>query len=395
MDETSAALVATGAETGWYRGNVSLSSLVGLRAFFVGGDSLSIHGRQDERDEMSDSIAEIRQNALDALRTITAGEALAGWRSQYLGRRGAVAALFSTIGGLPPEERAAFGQRVNALQQELSQAFDERESLIQSQLLARDLEEGEIDISLPAYPRRRGGLHPSTRTHREFQMIWADMGFQVYQSRDVEEDEFNFTLLNLPPHHPARDMQDTFYTKDPRVLLRTHTSPGQIRAMRELGDGGTKPIRVILPGMCYRQEQVTARSEIQFTQVEGLAIGRNIRMSDLKGTIAEFAKRMYNPKAKVRYRASYFPFTEPSMEVDVECFLCDGEGCRVCKYTGWLEIAGSGMVHPDVLRNGGYDPSVWSGFAFGMGPERITMLKHSIQDIRYFWGNDLRFLQQF
>ncbi|MCY3918165.1 MAG: phenylalanine--tRNA ligase subunit alpha [Chloroflexi bacterium] len=344
---------------------------------------------------MSDSIAEIRRDALDALRTVTDRDRLADWRSQYLGRRGAVSALFGTIGGLPPEERASFGQRVNALRQELDQAFEARENLVQSHLLARDLEEGEIDISLPANPRERGGLHPSTRTHREFQMIWADMGFQVYQSRDVEADEFNFTLLNLPPHHPARDMQDTFYTKDPRVLLRTHTSPGQIRAMRELGDGGTKPIRVILPGMCYRQEQVTARSEIQFTQVEGLAIGRNIRMSDLKGTIAEFAKRMYSPTAKVRYRASYFPFTEPSMEVDVECFLCGGEGCRVCKYTGWLEIAGSGMVHPDVLRNGGYDPSQWSGFAFGMGPERITMLKHGIQDIRYFWGNDLRFLQQF
>jgi len=344
---------------------------------------------------MTDSIEQIRREALDALREVTEGEALTGWRSQYLGRRGAVNKLFGTIGGLPPEERAAFGQRVNALQGELSRAFEERETLIQSQLMARDLEEGEIDISLPAYPRRQGGLHPSTRTHREFQRIWADMGFQVYQSRDVEEDEFNFSLLNLPPHHPARDMQDTFYTTDPRVLLRTHTSPGQIRAMRELGAGGSRPIRVILPGMCYRQEQVTARSEIQFTQVEGLAIGRNIRMSDLKGTIAEFAKRMYSTGAKVRYRASYFTFTEPSMEVDVECFLCDGEGCRVCKYTGWLEIAGSGMVHPDVLRNGGYDPSQWSGFAFGMGPERITMLKHGIQDIRYFWANDLRFLRQF
>ncbi len=344
---------------------------------------------------MSVSITEIRQDALDTLRAVREGDALAAWHSRFLGRQGALRALFGAIADLPPEERAAFGQRVNTLRQALSQAFAERESLIQGQLLARDLEEGEIDISLPAYPRRRGGLHPSTRTHREFQTIWADMGFQVYQSRDVEEDEFNFTLLNLPPHHPARDMQDTFYTKDPRVLLRTHTSPGQIRAMRELGDGGTKPIRVILPGMCYRMEQVTARSEIQFTQVEGLAIGRNIRMSDLKGTIAEFAKRMYSPGARVRYRASYFPFTEPSMEVDVECFLCDGEGCRVCKHTGWLEIAGSGMVHPDVLRNGGYDPSVWSGFAFGMGPERITMLKHGIQDIRYFWGNDLRFLQQF
>lgn len=344
---------------------------------------------------MTNSIDEMRDGALRELDKVSDSDALTAWRSQYLGRRGAVGKLFGTIGSLPQEQRAGFGQRVNALRQELDAAFAEREMLIQSQLLARDLEEGEIDISLPARPQRRGGLHPSTRTHREFQTIWADMGFQVYHSRDVEADEYNFTLLNLPPHHPARDMQDTFYTTDNKVLLRTHTSPGQIRAMRDFGAGGTKPIRVILPGMCYRQEQVTARSEIQFTQVEGLAIGRNIRMSDLKGTIAEFARRMYHPNAKVRFRASYFPFTEPSMEVDVECFLCGGDGCRVCKYTGWLEIAGSGMVHPTVLRNGGYDPSVWSGFAFGMGPERITMLKHGIQDIRYFWGNDLRFLQQF
>ena len=344
---------------------------------------------------MSNPIEQLREAAMAALDELNDGEQLQQWRSQYLGRRGAVGRLFGEIGKLPKDERAAFGQRVNALQAELNAAFAEREALIQQQLMARDLEEGEIDISLPARPRRRGGLHPSTRTHREFQAIWADMGFHVYQSRDVEEDDLNFTLLNLPPHHPARDMQDTFYTRDPKVLLRTHTSPGQIRAMRELGDDGSKPIRVILPGMCYRQEQITARSEIQFTQVEGLAIGRNIRMSDLKGTIAEFAKRMYSPDAKVRFRASYFPFTEPSMEVDVECFLCGGKGCRVCKYSGWLEIAGSGMVHPTVLRNGGYDPSEWSGFAFGMGPERITMLKHGISDIRYFWSNDLRFLRQF
>jgi phenylalanyl-tRNA synthetase alpha chain len=221
------------------------------------------------------------------------------------------------------------------------------------------------------------------------------MGFQVFRSREVEEDDINFTALNMPPHHPARDMQDTFYTDEDGVILRTHTSPGQIHAMRTLGENGTKAIRVILPGMVYRNEQITARSEAQFTQVEGLAIGRNIRMSDLKGTITEFARRIYGEDVQVRYRASYFPFTEPSMEVDAECFLCGGAGCRVCKYTGWLEIAGSGMVHPNVLRNGGYDPAEWSGFAFGMGPERMTMLRHNIQDIRYFWSNDLRFLEQF
>ena len=372
----------------------ALSSLMGARAFFCAILEKRLF-RIDNGESMSNTIELIREEALASILDVNSSDALVEWRSRFIGRKGAVNGLFNTIGTLPRDERAAFGQRVNALQSKLTEAYDEREALIRQRALAMDLEDGDIDISLPAHPRPKGGLHPSTRTHREFQKIWADMGFHVYQSFDVEEDDFNFTLLNLPPHHPARDMQDTFYTANPKVLLRTHTSPGQIRAMRELGAGGSQPIRVILPGMCYRQEQVTARSEIQFTQVEGLAIGRNIRMSDLKGTIAEFAKRIYNPNAKVRYRASYFPFTEPSMEVDVECFLCDGEGCRVCKYTGWLEIAGSGMVHPTVLRNGGYDPNVWSGFAFGMGPERITMLKHGIQDIRYFWGNDLRFLKQF
>ena len=343
-----------------------------------------------------EQVKQMNSQILEDLDRITDKSALDSFKIQHLGRNGTFAKLMKNIGDEPDKsKRPIYGKSFNDRQQELNAAFEQRETLLREQHLARDLKEGEIDITLPAYPRQMGGLHPSTRTHREFQSIWGAMGFQVYQSRDVEEDEINFTLLNLPPHHPARDMQDTFYTANPKVLLRTHTSPGQIRAMRELGDGGSKPIRVILPGMCYRQEQVTARSEYQFTQVEGLAIGRNIRMSDLKGTIAEFAKRMFNPDAKVRYRASYFPFTEPSMEVDVECFLCAGEGCRVCKYTGWLEIAGSGMVHPTVLRNGGYDPTEWSGFAFGMGPERITMLKHGIQDIRYFWGNDLRFLQQF
>ncbi len=338
---------------------------------------------------------DISGTMIENLRTISNPKILGVWHALYLGKRSPIRAALSSIGDIPKQERAYVGQWLNGARTAINDAYKQQETTVREMEWARDLEEGEIDISLPARPQGRGGLHPSTRTHREFQTIWADMGFQVYHSRDVEADEYNFTLLNLPPHHPARDMQDTFYTTDSQALLRTHTSPGQIRAMREFGDAGSKPIRVILPGMCYRQEQVTARSEIQFTQVEGLAIGRNIRMSDLKGTIAEFARRMYNPNAKVRFRASYFPFTEPSMEVDVECFLCGGEGCRVCKYTGWLEIAGSGMVHPTVLRNGGYDPSVWSGFAFGMGPERITMLKHGIQDIRYFWGNDLRFLQQF
>jgi phenylalanyl-tRNA synthetase alpha chain len=344
---------------------------------------------------MLDQLETLEGEALAALEQITTQADLQSWASRYIGRKGQVTTLLRSTGQLPKEERPAFGKRANEVKVRLEEAYERQEKLVQEQALARDLEEGGIDITLPGRPRQVGGLHPSTQTLRHFYHIWGDMGFQVYRSRDVETDDNNFTLLNFPPHHPARDMQDTFYTTDEGIILRTHTSPGQIHAMHELGAAGSQPIRVILPGMCYRYEQITTRSEIQFHQVEGLAIGRNIRMSDLKGTITEFARRMFSPDAKVRFRASYFPFTEPSMEVDVECFLCGGDGCSVCKYSGWLEISGAGMVHPIVLRNGGYDPDVWSGFAFGMGPERITMLKHGINDIRYFWSNDLRFLEQF
>jgi phenylalanyl-tRNA synthetase alpha chain len=335
------------------------------------------------------------QESLAGLAGVNSGETLAAWEAATLGKKGWLTEALRSVGAQPADQRAAYGKRANEIKGALLAAYAEREELIKQQELARDLEEGQIDVTLPGRPRPTGGLHPSTHTLRRFYDIWADMGFQVYRSRDVEDDDTNFTLLNIPPHHPARDMQDTFYTTEPNIILRTHTSPGQIRSMRELGENGTQPIRVILPGMCYRYEQISTRSEIQFHQVEGIAVGRNIRMTDLKGTIAAFAQRMFGTNAQVRFRASYFPFTEPSMEVDMECFLCHGEGCRVCKYSGWLEIAGSGMIHPTVLRNGGYDPSVWSGFAFGMGPERITMLKHGIDDIRYFWGNDLRFLEQF
>jgi|FLYN01.1.fsa_nt_gi phenylalanyl-tRNA synthetase alpha chain len=344
---------------------------------------------------MLEQLETIYQEALSKLETINNADALHAWEIEYLGKKGAVTLMLRSTGQLPKEERASFGKRANEIKDLLAEAHSRRETLIRDQELARSLEEGEVDVTLPGRAKPVGGLHPSTQTLRKFYDIWADMGFQVYRSRDVEDDDTNFTLLNIPPYHPARDMQDTFYTTTPNVILRTHTSPGQIRAMRDLGGNGSQPIRVILPGMCYRYEQITARSEIQFHQVEGLAVGRNIHMSDLKGTIAEFARRMYGANAQVRFRASYFPFTEPSMEVDVECFLCGGSGCRVCKYAGWLEIAGSGMVHPVVLRNGGYDPTQWSGFAFGMGPERMTMLMHGINDIRYFWGNDLRFLEQF
>lgn len=344
---------------------------------------------------MQDQLESIYQQALQAMEGVRDAESLQAWESQYVGRKGQLTLMLRQTGQLPPEARADFGKRANEIKEALQILHTDREEAIRQAELARSLEEGAIDVTLPGRQQAMGGLHPSTRTLRRIQQIWADMGFQVYRSRDVELDEVNFTLLNMPPHHPARDMQDTFYTTQPDIILRTHTSGGQIRAMREFGEDGTQPIRVILPGMCYRYEQISTRSEIQFHQVEGLAIGKGIRMSDLKGTITEFARRLYGEHADVRFRASYFPFTEPSMEVDVQCFLCEGHGCSICKRTGWLEIMGCGMVHPVVLQNGGYDPNEWSGFAFGMGPERITMLKNGIEDIRYFWGNDLRILEQF
>ena len=248
-----------------------------------------------------------------------------------------------------------------------------------------------------------GRLHPSTQQLRRVLDILADMGFQVYTSPEVETDEMNFQLLNFPPHHPAREMQDTLYVDagergDNPILLRTQTSPGQIRAMREYAatnPDNPPPIRIASPGMCFRHEQITARSEIQFNQVEGLVVGENITFADLKGTLVDFARRMFGQDVRTRFRASYFPFTEPSAEMDVECFVCGGKGCQVCKNSGWLEILGCGMVHPVVLQNGGYDPTRYSGFAWGMGPERQLMLRYKIDDIRYFWGNDLRFLEQF
>jgi phenylalanyl-tRNA synthetase alpha chain len=335
---------------------------------------------------------DLEHRARSTLEEISDEGVLAEWRSDYLGRRGQVTEAVKALRTLPAEERPEYGRRVNEIKRALEAAYERKVGELQQAEESRSQSGGRIDVSLPGRPPRTGRLHPITRTLREIYAVFAEMGFQVYRSRDVETDEMNFTLLNMPPHHPARDMWDTFYTTTEGVILRTHTSPGQIRAMREYYP---EPIRVILPGRCYRYEQVTARSEMMFNQVEGLAVGTNITMADLKGTIVDFARRIFGEGRQVRFRASYFPFTEPSAEADMDCILCEGKGCRVCKYTGWVEILGCGMVHPVVLRNGGYDPAVYSGFAFGMGPERIAMLKHRIEDIRYFWGNDLRFLEQF
>lgn len=341
---------------------------------------------------MHDRIDGLERKALEDLERAATAADLAAWRVQYLGRSSELSTLLEGLRDLPKSERPTVGKRANEAKAALDAACRARENALRQADLERSLREERLDVTLPGLPMARGRLHPASQTLRQIVALWAEMGFQVYRSPEVESEANNFELLNMPPHHPARDMWDTFYTETPGVLLRTHTSPGQIRVMRERAP---EPIRVVLPGMVYRYEQASARSEIQFNQVEGLAVGRAITFADLKGTLVAFARRMFGQTARTRFRGSHFPFTEPSAELDVECFVCGGAGCPVCKSTGWLEILGSGMVHPVVLAHGGYDPAVYSGFAFGMGSERIAMLRHRVDDIRYFWANDLRFLRQF
>ncbi len=354
---------------------------------------------------MLDKLNEIEKAALESLQSAADSAALEAWRVAHLGRNSPLMTVFSELGKLSKEERPAAGQAANRVKVALESALEERSKTVKEAALAKSLEEEALDVTLPGRAVRVGRLHPSTQQLRKVLSILADMGFQVYSSREVESDEMNFQLLNFPPHHPAREMQDSFYVDagergDNPILMRTHTSPGQIRAMRDAvraakDPNNPPPIRIALPGMCFRYEQITARSEIQFNQVEGLVVGENITFADLKGTLINFARRMFGQNARTRFRASYFPFTEPSAEMDAECFVCGGKGCAVCKNSGWLEILGCGMVHPVVLQNGGYDPARYSGFAWGMGPERQLMLRYKIDDIRYFWGNDLRFLEQF
>jgi len=363
---------------------------------------------------MYKNLSTLQTEALAELAAITSADTLEAWRVKYLGRKGgALGEAMNVLGTLLRDERPAYGQAANEVKMALEAAFAERQDALKTVALEAELAGGALDVTLPGRAPSLGHLHISTQSLRQLYAIFAEMGFQVYDAPDVETDEYNFGLLNMPPYHPARDMWDTFWvTQDagaglpsradaageqgkkpaPTLVLRTHTSPGQIRAMRERCP---ESIRVILPGKCYRYEQVTSRAEHQFYQLEGLAVGKGIRLTDLIGTLQQFARRMYGAGRRLRVRGSYFPFTEPSIEADMDCILCGGKGCAVCKYTGWLEVAGAGMVHPVVLRNGGYDPDVYSGFAFGLGVERPAMLKYAIDDIRYFYGNDLRFLGQF
>ena len=352
---------------------------------------------------MLDQLKEIERTGLDTLQAIQNEDALEVWRITHLGRSSPLMQVFSGLGQLSKDDKPVVGQRANEVKRALESAFAVRSGEIRQAAMKHSLEQEQLDVTLPGRSLPLGRLHPDTQTLRELYHVFGEMGFQVYRSREVESDEYNFQLLNFTVGHPARDMQDTYFVEagvrgENPIILRTHTSPGQIHAMRWLSAKDPEnppPVRIILPGMCYRYEQVTNRHETQFDQLEGLAVGLGITFSDLKGTLADFARRMFGQDTRTRFRASYFPFTEPSAEFDVECFLCGGKGCAVCKGSGWLEIGGCGMVHPVVLRNGGYDPERYSGFAFGLGSQRMAMLRHHIEDIRYFWQNDLRFLEQF
>lgn len=354
--------------------------------------------------DIFEELEQIKSEGLGTLAEAGNEAALESWRIAHLGRSAPVMQIFSRMGQLDKELRPRVGQAANAVRAALEEAYAARSEEVRSAQLTQTMLSDTVDITLPGRRPRRGRLHPSTQYLRLMLTILGEMGFQVYTSPEVELDEYNFQLLNIPPHHPAREMQDTFYVDSAQkdgsytTVLRTHTSPGQIRAMRQFAATNPEnppPIRIALPGMCFRYEQITARSEVQFNQIEGLAVGEHITFGDYKGCLMEFSRRMFGRDVRTRFRTDHFPFTEPSGELDVECFVCGGKGCAVCKRSGWLEILGSGMVHPTVLANGGYDPRRYSGFAFGMGPERQIMLRHKVQDIRYFWGNDVRFLEQF
>lgn len=340
---------------------------------------------------MEKQIAELQQTALAAIAGSAQLSALQELRVQYLGKKGALTALLRGMGSLSPEERPRVGQLVNDVRQRLETALAEKEAVLSEQALAQKLASEKIDISLPGRRQVLGHRHPITLTMDRIKSTFVRMGFQIAEGPEIENDYYNFEALNLPKDHPARDMQDSFYFSE-EYLLRTQTSPMQARMMQSLPPN--TPIRMIAPGKVYRRDYDATHSPM-FHQVEGLVVDTQISLADLKGTLELFLKEIFGSGVSVRFRPSFFPFTEPSAEVDVSCVICGGKGCRVCKQSGWLEILGSGMVHPHVLEMSGYDPNVVSGFAFGLGVERIAMLYYGIDDLRLFFENDLRFIRQF
>lgn len=342
--------------------------------------------------EITKIMDELKDEAIKELETVSDLKSLQDVKVKFLGKKGSIQGLMKHMKDLPNEEKPKFGQKVNELKSFVSTKIEGLQTEIKELELRKKLESESIDVTLPADQYLTGSTHPITKVVEEIEELFVAMGYTVVEGPEVEYDHYNFEMLNLPKGHPARDMQDSFYiTED--VLLRTHTSPVQARTM--LANEDKTALRIICPGKVYRRDDDDATHSHQFTQIEGLVIDENISMADLKGTLEVFAKKMFGENREIRLRPSFFPFTEPSVEVDVSCSKCGGDGCNICKGTGWIEILGAGMVHPNVLDMAGYDSSKYQGFAFGMGAERIAMLRYGILDIRDFYTNDIRFIKQF
>ena len=341
---------------------------------------------------MEQQIQELRVRADEAVRGATTLRDLDDVRVKFLGKKGELTTLLRGMSKLSAEERPIVGKLVNEARSQIEQLIAEKNSQLKSAELQARLATETIDVTLPGRRVHDGHLHPLTLTLNRVKEIFVSMGYSVEEGPEVETDYYNFEALNLPKDHPARDMQDSFYITE-EILLRTQTSPVQARTMERHRDN--EPIRIIAPGRVYRRDDYDASHSPMFTQVEGLVIDKGISFADLKGTLEDFSKKIFGERTKIRLRPSFFPFTEPSAEVDVSCVMCHGEGCRVCQGTGWLEILGAGMVHPDVLKMSGYNPDEVSGFAFGMGIERIAMLTYGLDDMRLLYDNDVRFLRQF
>jgi len=341
---------------------------------------------------MKERLEALKAEALQELAQVSNQQQLADMRIKYLGKKGPLTEILRGMGALSAEERPVIGQVANDVRAAIEAVIESKqEEYLKAETEAR-LSAETIDVTLSGRPSAHGATHPLTKVIQQIEDIFIGMGYTVAEGPEVEQDYYNFEALNLPKNHPARDMQDSFYITE-EILMRTQTSPVQVRTMEKMK--GDVPVKIICPGKVYRRDDDDATHSHMFTQIEGLVIDRNIRMSDLKGTLLQFVRELFGQHTQIRLRPSFFPFTEPSVEVDVTCAMCGGSGCRVCKQTGWLEILGAGMVHPNVLEKGGYDPEEYSGFAFGLGVERVAMLKYDIEDIRHFYTNDLRFLKQF
>lgn len=336
---------------------------------------------------LDQKISDIKSEVEKLLPIISSNDELEKFRIEFLSRSGKLSLLYDDLKTISVDQKPLYGQKINSLKKFVETEFETLKQKINS---SSSQIHKEIDITLPGRMRPKGTRHPITQTMEEMKSIFVSMGFGIVYGPEIEDEYHNFEALNFAPNHPARDMQDTFFVEED-VVLRTHTTPVQIRVMKSR----PLPLRVIMPGRVYRNEAVSARSNYFFHQVDGLYVDKKVTFADLKGTLVTFAKNFYGNDIKYRFRPSYFPFTEPSLEMDITCFLCNGKGCRICKHTGWLEVLGAGMVHPNVLRNCGHDPEEVSGYAFGMGVDRISLLRYGVDDIRIFFENDIRFLNQF